>query len=67
MGVHIDNLRDLGEGFHRRVSNLSADRLFELADMLGVDTGGAPDTDLYDWLRQSIYDELASEGGVGPR
>lgn len=58
MGIHIDNTAKLGDGFHRRTSSLDTDGLFELADLLRIDTSDAPDTDLYDWLRQRIYDEL---------
>lgn len=66
MGVYVA-LVELGEGFHRRVSDLHTDRLFELANLLKVDTAEAPDTDLYDWLRQRIYDDLVGEVGKARR
>jgi len=44
------------------VDRLSTEELFDLMDLLKINTQDAPDTDHYDWCRQRIFDWLyASE------
>lgn len=65
MGIHIDDTAALGRGFARRLSEVRmpvVDSLLDVAHLLQVDVGDLPESDLYDYLRQRIYDELQGVG-----